>query len=165
MYPIGCPPKCSQNTTRIVLARAAAFAFVIAIGVSDLNLLDAHNGFDSAAGSYYAPKMKIVVADKISERGIELLRATGWEIALPAAAALPSEIANADGLIVRSATKVTSALLDQAEKLRVVGRAGVGVDNVDMGAAGAGVGDESAGVRPVRDAGGRARTGSGADFI
>jgi D-3-phosphoglycerate dehydrogenase len=79
--------------------------------------------------------MKIVVADKISERGIELLRATGWEIVLPTAAALPSEIANADGLIVRSATKVTSELLDRAEKLRVVGRAGVGVDNVDMDAA------------------------------
>src|SRR5277367_3213267 len=79
--------------------------------------------------------MKIIVADKISERGIELLRETGWEIVLPAAAALVSEIANADGLIVRSATKVTSALLDRAEKWRVVGRAGVGVDNVDMDAA------------------------------
>src|SRR5271163_1247541 len=79
--------------------------------------------------------MKIIVADKISERGIELLRATGWEIVLPTAAALLSEIVNADGLIVRSATKVTSALLDGAEKLRVVGRAGVGVDNVDMDAA------------------------------
>src|SRR5271168_1693639 len=79
--------------------------------------------------------MKIIVADKSSERGIELLRATGWEIVLPTAAALLSEIVNADGLIVRSATKVTSALLDGAEKLRVVGRAGVGVDNVDMDAA------------------------------
>ena len=79
--------------------------------------------------------MKIIVADKISERGIELLRETGWEIVLPAAAALAGEIADADGLIVRSATKVTSALLDRAEKLRVVGRAGVGVDNVDMDAA------------------------------
>jgi phosphoglycerate dehydrogenase-like enzyme len=94
-----------------------------------------HNEFDSAAGSHYASNMKIIVADKISERGIELLRETGWEIVLPAAATLASEIANADGLIVRSATKVTSALLDRAEKLRVVGRAGVGVDNVDMEAA------------------------------
>ena len=93
------------------------------------------NGFDSAEGSHYASKMKIIVADKISERGIELLRETGWEIVLPAAAALAGEIADADGLIVRSATKVTSALLDRAEKLRVVGRAGVGVDNVDMDAA------------------------------
>jgi D-3-phosphoglycerate dehydrogenase len=79
--------------------------------------------------------MKIIVADKISERGIALLRETGWEIVLPAAAALAAEISNADGLVVRSATKVTRELLDRAEKLRVVGRAGVGVDNVDMDAA------------------------------
>ena len=79
--------------------------------------------------------MKIIVADKISERGIALLRETGWEIVLPAAGALASEIANADGLVVRSATKVTRELLERAEKLRVVGRAGVGIDNVDMDAA------------------------------
>jgi D-3-phosphoglycerate dehydrogenase len=79
--------------------------------------------------------MKIVVADKISERGIALLRETGWEIVLPTAAVLPDEITNADGLVVRSATKVSRELLDRAEKLRVVGRAGVGVDNVDMDAA------------------------------
>ena len=79
--------------------------------------------------------MKIIVADKISERGMELLRETGWEIATPAAAEVPSAIANADGLVVRSATKVNAALLEKAPKLRVVGRAGVGVDNVDMEAA------------------------------
>ena len=79
--------------------------------------------------------MKIIVADKISERGIALLRETGWEIVTPAAAALPSEIGSADGLVVRSATKVTAALMEAAPRLRVVGRAGVGVDNVDMEAA------------------------------
>jgi D-3-phosphoglycerate dehydrogenase len=79
--------------------------------------------------------MKIIVADKISERGIALLRETGWEIVLPTAAVLLDEITNADGLVVRSATKVSRELLDRAEKLRVVGRAGVGVDNVDMDAA------------------------------
>jgi D-3-phosphoglycerate dehydrogenase / 2-oxoglutarate reductase len=79
--------------------------------------------------------MKIIVADKISERGIALLRETGWEIVLPTAAALASEITGADGLIVRSATRVTPELLDRAERLRVIGRAGVGVDNVDMDAA------------------------------
>src|ERR1700721_2379440 len=79
--------------------------------------------------------MKIVVADTISDRGIELLRESGWQVVLPAAAALPAEIADADGLIVRSATRVTSELLDKAYRLRVVGRAGVGVDNVDMDAA------------------------------
>src|SRR5579862_5727084 len=79
--------------------------------------------------------MKIIVADKISERGIALLRETGWEVLLSTAASLPSEIANADGLIVRSATKANAALIEKAPKLRVIGRAGVGVDNVDVEAA------------------------------
>jgi D-3-phosphoglycerate dehydrogenase / 2-oxoglutarate reductase len=79
--------------------------------------------------------MKIIIADKISERGIALLRETGWEVVMPAAAALPSELSNADGLVIRSATKATAALLAMAPKLRVIGRAGVGVDNVDVDAA------------------------------
>lgn len=79
--------------------------------------------------------MKIIVADKVSEHGIELLRETGWQVVLPAAGTLINEIADADGLIVRSATRVTVDLLDRAHRLRVVGRAGVGVDNVDMDAA------------------------------
>src|SRR5271167_3638736 len=79
--------------------------------------------------------MKIIIADKISERGIALLRETGWEVLTPAAAAVPSELADADALIIRSATKATAALLGKASKLRVIGRAGVGVDNVDVEAA------------------------------
>ncbi len=79
--------------------------------------------------------MKILVADKISERGLALLRETGWEVVTPAAADVPAQIADADGLVVRSATKVTPDLLKNAGKLRVIGRAGVGVDNVDMTAA------------------------------
>jgi len=79
--------------------------------------------------------MKIIVADKISERGIALLRDAGWNVVLPAAAALPSEIVDADALVVRSATKVTAALLEKAARLRAIGRAGVGVDNVDVDAA------------------------------
>ncbi len=79
--------------------------------------------------------MKIIVADKISERGIALLRETGWEVVTPTAATLLDELANADALVVRSATKATAALLEKAPKLRVIGRAGVGVDNVDVEAA------------------------------
>ena len=79
--------------------------------------------------------MKIIVADKISERGIALLRDAGWNVVMPTAATLPSEIADADALVVRSATKVTAALLEKAGRLRVIGRAGVGVDNVDVDAA------------------------------
>jgi D-3-phosphoglycerate dehydrogenase len=79
--------------------------------------------------------MKIIVADKISERGFALLRETGWEVVTPSAAELPAAIADADGLVIRSATKANAALLEKAPKLRVIGRAGVGVDNVDVEAA------------------------------
>src|SRR6267378_7336013 len=76
--------------------------------------------------------MKVIVADKISERGVELLRSAGWNIVLTTKDNLNAEIADADALVVRSATKVTPELLEKAPRLRVVGRAGVGVDNIDL---------------------------------
>lgn len=77
--------------------------------------------------------MKVIVADKISDRGIELLKAQpGWNIVLTTKDTINAELADADALIVRSATKVTPALLDKAPRLRAVGRAGVGVDNIDL---------------------------------
>jgi D-3-phosphoglycerate dehydrogenase len=79
--------------------------------------------------------MKIVVADKISAKGIELLADAGWQVCQPSPADLTGEIADADALIVRSATRVTDELLGQAPKLRIVGRAGVGVDNIELEAA------------------------------
>jgi D-3-phosphoglycerate dehydrogenase len=80
--------------------------------------------------------MKVIVADKISERGVQLLKQQpGWNIVLTTKETVGTEIADADALIVRSATKVTAELLDKALKLRAVGRAGVGVDNIDLDAA------------------------------
>jgi D-3-phosphoglycerate dehydrogenase len=80
--------------------------------------------------------MKVIVADKISERGVRLLKEQqGWNVVLTTKDNLNQEIADADALIVRSATKVTADLLDKAPKLRAVGRAGVGVDNIDLPAA------------------------------
>src|SRR5438874_11733967 len=77
--------------------------------------------------------MKIVVADKISDRGVHLLQEQpGWNVVLATKDSLNAEIADADALIVRSATKVTAEWLDRGEKLRAVGRAGVGVDNIDL---------------------------------
>ena len=55
--------------------------------------------------------MKIIVADKISAHGIKFLADTGWQVAQPAAAALAAELADADALVVRSATRVTDELL------------------------------------------------------
>ena len=79
--------------------------------------------------------VKVIVADKISERGVELLRQAGWNAVLTTKETLDAEIADADALIVRSATRVTRELLEKAARLRVVGRAGVGVDNIDLEAA------------------------------
>jgi D-3-phosphoglycerate dehydrogenase / 2-oxoglutarate reductase len=78
--------------------------------------------------------MRIVVADKISPRGLELLRRPGWEVSTPAAGDLRGALAAADALIVRSATRVSAELLEAAPSLRVVGRAGAGVDNIDVDA-------------------------------
>src|SRR5512141_2321181 len=81
--------------------------------------------------------MNIVVAEKISRRGVDLLKAEpGWTVVEPAnAAELDRALPAAEALVVRSAVKVTAALLEKAPRLRVVGRAGVGVDNVDLEAA------------------------------
>ncbi len=77
--------------------------------------------------------MKVIVADKISDRGVGFLKEQpGWNIVLTTKDSLNAEIGDADALIVRSATKVTAELLERAKKLRVVGRAGVGVDNIDL---------------------------------
>ncbi len=83
--------------------------------------------------------MKILVADSVSERALETLRAEpSWEIVyLPKkpGGSLGEEIKDADALVVRSATKANAALLEQAPRLRAIGRAGTGVDNVDLDAA------------------------------
>jgi D-3-phosphoglycerate dehydrogenase len=82
--------------------------------------------------------MKILVADDMAESALELLRAqASWNVVyLPETKApVAEEVHNADALLVRSATKVTPKLLERAARLRVIGRAGVGVDNVDLDAA------------------------------
>jgi D-3-phosphoglycerate dehydrogenase len=80
--------------------------------------------------------MKVIVADKISDRGIQLLKSQpNWQIVLSTKENLLAELPTADALIVRSATKVTADLLAHAPHLRAVGRAGVGVDNIDLEAA------------------------------
>jgi len=82
--------------------------------------------------------MKILVTDPIAERGLELLRAEGWTLA-PAPAkdleAIKKQLAEATAWILRSGTKVTAELLEAAPQLKVIGRAGIGVDNIDLEAA------------------------------
>ncbi|HEX8129574.1 MAG TPA: phosphoglycerate dehydrogenase [Pyrinomonadaceae bacterium] len=82
--------------------------------------------------------IKILVSDDVSESGLEPLRAAGFTVD-KRTGLKPEElreiIRDYDGLVVRSETKVTAALMDDAVRLRAIGRAGVGVDNIDVPAA------------------------------
>src|SRR5271169_3482937 len=80
--------------------------------------------------------MKIVIADKISASAFAVFgEQTDWTVVAPDKEALAGELATADAILVRSATFVDAAMMERAPKLRVIGRAGVGVDNVDLDAA------------------------------
>jgi D-3-phosphoglycerate dehydrogenase / 2-oxoglutarate reductase len=78
--------------------------------------------------------MKVVVAEKISPSAVELLHEPRWMVVTPEQldGTLAAQLESADGLIVRSAVQVDAHLLEKARKLRVIGRAGVGVDNIDL---------------------------------
>jgi D-3-phosphoglycerate dehydrogenase len=79
--------------------------------------------------------MKVLISDKLSPAAVEIFRARGIEADVKTGltpADLRGIIGEYDGLAVRSATKVTRELLDAATRLKVVGRAGIGVDNVDV---------------------------------
>jgi len=81
---------------------------------------------------------RIIVAEKLAESGISLLRERGHDVVDLAGAPrerLLAALADADALLVRSTTAVDAALLAAAPRLQVVARAGVGVDNVDVPAA------------------------------
>ena len=82
--------------------------------------------------------MKIVIADGLPSSAIDLLRQPDWNIdnrPNRPAAELIADLKDADALVVRSATKVSREMIDAAPRLRVIARAGTGVDNVDVPAA------------------------------
>ncbi len=82
--------------------------------------------------------MKIVLAEKVSPATLAVFRSEpNWTVLThdQLVGGLPAELVDADALVVRSAVQVDDALLEGAGKLRVIGRAGVGVDNIDAEAA------------------------------
>src|SRR5580693_2751766 len=92
----------------------------------------------ASAGADKGDTMKIVLAEKVSPATLAVFAAEpGWEVLthdkLPDG--LPAALTDADALVVRSAVQVDDALMEKASKLRVIGRAGVGVDNIDAEAA------------------------------
>jgi len=79
--------------------------------------------------------MKLLVSDPLSEEGLKILAASGIPVDVKAGLSedeLCNVIGEYDGLIIRSGTTVTKKVMDAGKKLRVIGRAGVGVDNVDV---------------------------------
>ena len=78
--------------------------------------------------------MRVLVREPIAEAGIELLRER-FEVDVDVNGELTEKIGDYDGIVIRSATKLTAEVLERAGRLKVIGRAGVGVDNVDVEAA------------------------------
>jgi D-3-phosphoglycerate dehydrogenase / 2-oxoglutarate reductase len=82
--------------------------------------------------------MKILISDTLSKQGVEILQKAGLTVDVKSKLSkeeLLREIKRYEGLIVRSATKVTADVIAAAEKLRIIGRAGSGLDNIDTAAA------------------------------
>ena len=85
--------------------------------------------------------MKVVIADPLPSSAADLLRDEGWDVDTETGrtpAALYAAVADADALIVRSTTRVDADLIARAPGLKVIARAGTGVDNVDLDAASTG---------------------------
>ena len=82
-------------------------------------------------------KPKVLVKEKIADSGVELLRADfDVELGLEMSdGELDERIGEFDGIVIRSATKLTADLIERGSRLKVIGRAGTGVDNVDVDAA------------------------------
>jgi len=89
----------------------------------------------TGAETILEPSLKIVLAEKVSPATLAILqKEQGWNVVTAdqiAPGGLPAELADADALIVRSAVQADATLLAAAPKLRIIGRAGVGVDNID----------------------------------
>lgn len=83
--------------------------------------------------------MKVLACDGIHEDGLDLFRRAGWEVVesepIKDAGELAQRLGDVDALLVRSATKVPASALEHAPRLKVIGRAGAGVDTIDVEAA------------------------------
>ncbi|HDP26433.1 MAG TPA: phosphoglycerate dehydrogenase [Deltaproteobacteria bacterium] len=82
--------------------------------------------------------MKVLVSDKLSEKGVEILKQAGFDVDVKTGLKpdeLKEIIGDYDALVVRSATKATADIISAGKRLKVIGRAGAGVDNIDTSAA------------------------------
>jgi D-3-phosphoglycerate dehydrogenase len=92
------------------------------------------------SGSAHMSKPKVLISDALSPAAVQIFKDRGIEVDFQPNLGKDKEklaeiIGNYDGLAIRSATKATAKILEKAKKLRVIGRAGIGVDNVEIPAA------------------------------
>ena len=83
---------------------------------------------------------KVLISDALSPAAVQIFKDRGIEVDFQPSLGKDKEkltelIGNYDGLAIRSATKVSAKILEKAKHLKVIGRAGIGVDNVDIPAA------------------------------
>jgi len=79
--------------------------------------------------------MKVLISDEFQEEGVEIFKKNGFEVSKQFTITkedLKKEISNYDAIVVRSRTKLTADILENAKNLKVIGRAGVGLDNIDL---------------------------------
>jgi D-3-phosphoglycerate dehydrogenase / 2-oxoglutarate reductase len=79
--------------------------------------------------------VRVLITEALAERGVEYLREEGFEVDVVLGLSpeeLLEKIGPYDGLIIRSATRVTAEVIERAENLKAIGRAGIGVDNIDV---------------------------------
>jgi len=77
----------------------------------------------------------VLVREEIAEAGVQLLRDRGFDVDVDGESDLAETIGRYDAIVIRSATKLTADLIERGDRLKVIGRAGVGIDNVDVDAA------------------------------
>jgi len=78
--------------------------------------------------------LKILISDKLQYEGIKIFEKNGFDVVTNFEITndqLKKEISNYDGIVVRSRTKLTADILESAKNLKAIGRAGVGLDNID----------------------------------
>ena len=81
---------------------------------------------------------KILITDPISDSGLDKLKDAGFEVLYKINSSedeIHTFVTNIDGWIIRSGTKINDSLINDANKLQIIGRAGVGIDNIDVNAA------------------------------
>ncbi len=126
-------PSSDANRRLYLLGRPAGADHAVGHGHGHAHTL-------TASASIVHTTPKIVVADDLPASALDLLRQEGWTVDARSGRApdvLAADVADADALVVRSATKVTAAIIAAAPRLRAIARAGTGVDNVDVAAASA----------------------------